>query len=219
MGGRAIQTQMLPKVGPNMHQQIWILPLAQTGPLPDNARAHWWVWALGCRPRNVDSAGICLLIPRSLTSPARPPLVSGPWPQHQATPVQGICTGAALLSLYSLEKAFLCLVCFQGVRGAFPPSPPLTCPTRYWLPLRSHGSKTLKHRREYDTSARPSERYQSPHPHFKDDQYTLSYSALGQVLCLLTAFESKTLGKVKLDKLLNFNTITSHPISSSTEWR
>ena len=105
--------------------------------------------------------------------------------------------------------------------GLLPPNPPLTYPSQFWLPLRSHGSKALKHQREYGKSGGPAERHHHPvTPTLKmTSQYTLSHSAWGQLLWLLRAFESKTLWKVKLDKLLNFNTIASHLISSSAKWR
>lgn len=109
-------------------------------------------------------------------------------------------------------------------------APPFTYPTGFWLPLPSHEIKALKHQREYDKSGGPSNSYHHPIiPTLKmTNQYALRHSAWGQVLWLLGAFESKTFWKVKLDKLLNFNIIASHPnfniiashpISSSAKWR
>lgn len=61
-------------------------------PKPDHCQTmpgYCWVWALGCRPRNVDSAGICLLISQSLTSLTWQHPGSGPRPDHQAVPCSG----------------------------------------------------------------------------------------------------------------------------------
>lgn len=100
VGSRDVQTQMLLEVGPNVYQQILILSLDLLRPLLDNAGVRWWVWAPGCRLRNVDAQGSVFAYPPELDIPQcdySP--VSGPKPQHN--PIQGICTGTALLVQHS----------------------------------------------------------------------------------------------------------------------
>lgn len=90
MGGRAVQTQMPLEVGHNMYPQILILPLCPNQAPADNARAHRWLWAPGCRPRNADCIAVCLLIPQSLTFPGSTTPVSGPGPQYQPSAPFGV---------------------------------------------------------------------------------------------------------------------------------
>lgn len=81
---------MLLEGGPNMYLQILILPLGQLRPLLDNARAHWWVWAPGCKLRNVDVQEHVFAHPPELDIPQcdQSP-VSGPLPQPQPSPYSG----------------------------------------------------------------------------------------------------------------------------------
>lgn len=81
---------MLLEVGPSVYLQILILPLGQLRPLLDNAGAHSWVGAPGCKLRNVDIQEHVFAHPSKLDIPQgdQSP-VSGPLPQPQATPCSG----------------------------------------------------------------------------------------------------------------------------------
>lgn len=81
---------MLLEVEPDVYLQILILPLGQLRPRLDNAGAHVWVWAPGCKLRNVDVQEHVFAhppepdIPQCDQSP-----VSGPLPQPQPSPCSG----------------------------------------------------------------------------------------------------------------------------------
>lgn len=124
VGGRVVQTQMLLEVGPNMHQQILILP-----PCPTRATAGQCQGTLvGLGPRlqpkecgfhrNLFAHPPELDISRLDHSP-----VSGPGSQHQPSPDSGYLHRGHSAWPHSLGKALLCEACFQGTWQAFPPSP------------------------------------------------------------------------------------------------